>query len=162
MCSTLNLYLFKREKWISVKQRLRNINCDVFHSEFHTSAVIDSCNYCPAAWLLGIGRQIPRNNIRGDAVVVCLLCQLPLGGQIDIIQSSGGVECVNHPPPPSLVSTSTCAQWGHTKVHFPFGAAALHVIITPSNSSTQACHPLLWTHCPTVRGGSLCCTKVHR
>ena len=142
-----------------MKQRLRNINCDVFHSEFHTSAVIDSCNYCSAAWLPWPGRQIPRNNIRGDAVVLCLLCQLPLGGQIDIIQSSGGVECVNHPPPPSLVSTSTCAQWGHTKVHFPFGSCSPSCYHYAKQLIPPKLVTLLWTPCPTVRGGSLCCTS---
>ena len=70
-----------------MKLSLLLINC-VLHSEFHTSAVIDSGNYRAAADCYRPNHHIPPNN--GDAVVVCLLCQLLPGGQIDIIQGCGG------------------------------------------------------------------------
>ena len=83
------------------------------------------------------GRHIPPNNIYW----VSLLCQLPSRGANWYYTEQWGLECVNHPPPWS--SGPQCAQWGHTKVHFPFGSPgspscyhyAKQLILT------RACHP---------------------
>ena len=103
--------------------------------------------YWPTILLPLSYHHIPLNNWDAE---LCMLCQLALGGQIDIIQSSGGVECVNHSKPlhsrPHFSDSITCislilwhvflcAQWGHTKVHFPFGRQPFML------SLRQATHP---------------------